>query len=145
MEWDKLYADGIEDCKYPERIIDVGREVAEAISIHRAIEVAFAPGNGTRYCWLFVPFTATIQYESDSHLESASTGEVGVWIASLNGDNNVYSLSFNSERDVPYYTYLSEKWFNGKVNYDLVVFYALIKEILNELAGKRIQERTRVL
>jgi hypothetical protein len=134
MEWEELYAGGIEDCKKPEQIRRASFAVAAAIRDGDPIEIALAPGNGTRYCWLFVPILEARRVDAGGgYFQSDSVGSTGVWIADLNLGGGVYPLSFGGGRDVPYPTYISEKWFNGKWNYDLVVFYELLRQILEEL------------
>ena len=137
MTWDDLYAEGLKDCGHPERIEEAAGAVAGAILDRKPIEIALAPGNGTRYCWLFVPFDSCRKVPVGDYLESAGTAEIGVWIAQLRGrtSNGIYSLAFSAERDMPHFTYLSEKWFDGKTNYDLVVFYELIRLILEQMAA----------
>lgn len=133
MEWDQLYEEGLEDCSHPERIVDAACWVAEALLERESIEIALAPGNGTRYCWLFVPFDSTRKADLNGGLESASTSTFGVWIVDLNINKTVYSLSFGVRDGPPHWTYISEKWFDGKFNFDLVVFYELLRLIMLQM------------
>lgn len=133
MEWEQLYAAGIADCKHPEQIEKAAYAVAAALLANEPIEISLAPGNGTRYAWLFVPFDATRKVGAGDRLESGSTAPPGVWIADLNGAGGIYPLSFGGGREVPHPTYLSEKWLANRWSFDLVVFYELLRQILDQM------------
>lgn len=133
---DTLRREALAELKYPERIRQAAEKVARHLRNGGPVEVALAPGNGTRYCFLFVPFSGLELVPVGDRLESDSVDQdSGVWIARLNGyesDRTVYPLDLLGRPMPPAPTYLAEKWYGGNLSFDVFIFEALLAEI-----GKR--------
>lgn len=119
------------DCDHPEEISQAATLVAAAMMAGHPAEVALAPGNGTRYCFLFVPVSGSSRYVSPREgLESSGvSSETGVWIAYVNGPGLCYPLDLLGREEPPAPSYLAEKWFRGDVTDDVFVFETLLYEI----------------
>lgn len=121
----------IRECDHPEEIDNAAVAAATSLMAGRAIEVAFAPGNGCRYVWLLVPISDTERYGHHVGLESSAVAPGGVWICQLiasgAGENVVYPLALlGRERDDPHPSYIAEKWFGGRPTSDVFILERLL-------------------
>lgn len=135
---DELRREALADCDHPEEIERAGEVIAAALRLGKPCEVTLAPGNGTRYCFIFTPIKGMLSYETPMNgLESASVSEGGVWIARVGGypgRNNAYPLALIGRTQPPGPTYIAEKWFpqQEELSYDVFVMEALL-----EVVGRR--------
>lgn len=128
METEKLREAALRECENVEVIDEAAAEVARSLHAGNAIEVAFAPGNGTRYCWLFVPMWSADHADLGGFLESPATHEGGVWVSNLIS-GVVYPVALMGRTDTPAPYYIAEKWFGRSETSDVFILERLFVKI----------------
>lgn len=129
MSDDRLREQALAQCKRLEAVDQAGVAAANSLMAGRSAEVAFAPGNGTRYVFLFVPVGALDTFVAGADPESDAAGPGAVIVADL-VNHSVYPISLlGLFKDIPVPSYIAEKWFDGHEGADVFILERLFDTV----------------
>lgn len=151
-EFDTMIADdahravALANCDHPERIAEAAEFVAARLNAGLACEIALAPGNMTRYAFLFVPIDGirSAGFGDLAGIESSGVDlAAGVFVGILNGyggERAIYPLDLIGRSTPPAPSYLQEKWFPTRnvLTDDVFVFEALLQQIGERTAPREV-------